>query len=40
VFGTLRLPTEGWPDRYGLAGGAPAPRGFWRQLLTARPSSA
>lgn len=40
LFGTLRLPAAGWPERYGLAGGAVGPRGFWRQLLTARPSSA
>lgn len=38
LFGTLRVPPDGWPARYGLAGGAEAPRGFWRQLLTARPS--
>ncbi|MBM3974417.1 MAG: sterol desaturase family protein [Planctomycetes bacterium] len=40
LFGTLRSPPEGWPARYGLAGGAVGPRGFWRQLLAARPSSA
>jgi lathosterol oxidase len=31
-FGTMHLPTEEWPERYGLAGGVPGPRGFWRQL--------
>jgi sterol desaturase/sphingolipid hydroxylase (fatty acid hydroxylase superfamily) len=39
LFGTSWRPADGWPARYGLAGGASAPRGFWRQLLTARPSS-
>lgn len=37
LFGTQRLPPEGWPERYGLAGGVAGPHGFWRQLLTLRP---
>ncbi len=39
LFGTHWLPTGAWPERYGLANGATGPRGFWRQLLTARPPS-
>lgn len=37
LFGTLWRPPAGFPDTYGLAGGAAGPRGFWRQLLTAAP---
>jgi lathosterol oxidase len=33
LFGTHHLPAGAWPERYGLAGGAAGPRGFWRQLL-------
>lgn len=33
LFGTHHLPGARWPQRYGLADGAPAPRGFWRQLV-------
>jgi lathosterol oxidase len=34
LFGTHHLPRDAWPDHIGLAPGARAPRGFWRQLLT------
>ena len=34
LFGTWHLPSGEWPQRYGLAGGAMAPRGFWRQFAT------
>jgi lathosterol oxidase len=32
LFGTLHLPAEGWPERYGLAGAA-APAGWLGQLV-------
>ena len=32
LFGTAHLPDR-WPSAYGLAHGAPAPRGYLRQLL-------
>ncbi|MGE0143788.1 MAG: sterol desaturase family protein [Planctomycetota bacterium] len=34
LFGTFHLPEDRWPEHIGLADGARAPRGFWRQLLT------
>ena len=33
LFGTHHLPGDDWPERYGLLGGRPGPRGFWRQLV-------
>jgi lathosterol oxidase len=32
VFGTLHLPRDRWPARYGLAG-PPVPGGYWAQLV-------
>jgi len=32
VFGTLHLPRDRWPARYGLAG-APVPGGYWAQTI-------
>ena len=32
LFGTWSMPS-GWPQGYGLAGGAKGWRGFWRQMV-------
>jgi lathosterol oxidase len=32
LFGTAYLPTDRWPERYGIAGD-PIPEGYWRQLV-------
>lgn len=35
LFGTKRLPKTGYPERYGILGGASVPQGFWAQTLYA-----
>jgi sterol desaturase/sphingolipid hydroxylase (fatty acid hydroxylase superfamily) len=32
IFGTYHMPTDRWPEQYGVVGD-PLPKGIWRQFL-------